>query len=77
MIGGVNVGKVRMEWTRTGKKIPVDADIVVQCPTREIMPLGFAQELKIPYAHALSASLHWPNVFAAEPAIRDSMCGLS
>jgi len=40
MIGGVNVGKVRMEMGRElARKFPVDADIVVPVPDSEIMPL--------------------------------------
>jgi len=54
MIGGVNVGKVRMEMGRElARKFPVDADIVVPVPdSGNYAALGFAQELKIPYAHA-------------------------
>ena len=71
MIGGVNVGKVRMEMGRElARKFPVDADIVVPVPdSGNYAALGFAQELNIPYAARLCPqSLHWPNVFAAEPA---------
>src|SRR5207245_9825576 len=54
MIGGVNVGKVRMEMGRElARKFPVEADIVVPVPdSGNYAALGFAQELKIPYAHA-------------------------
>ena len=54
MIGGVNVGKVRMEMGRElARKFPIEADIVVPVPdSGNYAALGFAQELKIPYAHA-------------------------
>ena len=54
MMGGVNVGKVRMEMGRElARKFPVEADIVVPVPdSGNYAALGFAQELKIPYAHA-------------------------
>ena len=54
MLGGVNVGKVRMEMGRElARKFPVEADIVVPVPdSGNYAALGFAQELKIPYAHA-------------------------
>jgi amidophosphoribosyltransferase len=54
MIGGVNVGKVRMEMGRElARRFPVEADIVVPVPdSGNYAALGFAQELKIPYAHA-------------------------
>ena len=71
MIGGVNVGKVRMEMGRElARKFPVDADIVVPVPdSGNYAALGFAQELNIPLRPRLCPqSLHWPNIFAAEPA---------
>src|SRR5205814_7068510 len=51
---GVNVGKVRMEMGRElARKFPVQADIVVPVPdSGNYAALGFAQELKIPYARA-------------------------
>jgi len=54
MIGGMNVGKVRMEMGRElARKFPVEADIVVPVPdSGNYAALGFAQELNIPYAHA-------------------------
>ena len=54
MIGGVNVGKVRMEMGRElARKFPVEADIVVPVPdSGNYAALGFAQELNIPYEHA-------------------------
>ena len=54
IIGGVNVGKVRMEMGRElARKFPAKADIVVPVPdSGNYAALGFAQELKIPYAHA-------------------------
>src|ERR1700674_1864507 len=54
IIGGVNVGKVRMEMGRElARKFPVDADIVVPVPdSGNYAALGFAEELKIPYEHA-------------------------
>ncbi len=54
IIGGVNVGKVRTEMGRElARKFPVEADIVVPVPdSGNYAALGFAQELKIPYAHA-------------------------
>src|SRR5438093_12434824 len=54
MIGGVNVGKVRMEMGRElARKFPVEADIVVPVPdSGNYAALGFARELNIPYEHA-------------------------
>jgi|GEM_PF-36992 len=54
IIGGVNVGKVRMEMGRElARKFPVEADIVVPVPdSGNYAALGFAEELKIPYEHA-------------------------
>src|SRR5229473_906998 len=54
IIGGVNVGKVRTEMGRElARQFPVEADIVVPVPdSGNYAALGFAQELKIPYAHA-------------------------
>jgi len=54
IIGGVNVGKVRTEMGRElARKFPVDADIVVPVPdSGNYAALGFAEELKIPFAHA-------------------------
>src|SRR6201987_5090994 len=53
-MGGVNVGKVRIEMGRDlARRFPVEADIVVPVPdSGNYAALGFAQELKIPYAHA-------------------------
>src|SRR5437763_17048384 len=54
IMGSVNVGKVRMEMGRElARRFPVDADIVVPVPdSGNYAALGFAEELKIPYAHA-------------------------
>jgi len=54
IIGGKNVGKVRMEMGRElARRFPVNADIVVPVPdSGNYAALGFAEELKIPYAHA-------------------------
>jgi amidophosphoribosyltransferase len=54
IIGGVNVAKVRTEMGRElARKFPVDADIVVPVPdSGNYAALGFAEELKIPYALA-------------------------
>ena len=54
IIGGVNVGKVRTEMGRElARQHPADADIVVPVPdSGNYAALGFAEELKIPYAHA-------------------------
>jgi amidophosphoribosyltransferase len=54
MIGGVNVGKVRTEMGRElARRFPADADIVIAVPdSGNYAALGFAEELKIPYAHA-------------------------
>jgi len=54
MIGGVNVGKVRTEMGRElARRHPADADIVIPVPdSGNYAALGFAEELKIPFAHA-------------------------
>jgi len=54
IIGGHNVGKVRTEMGRElARRFPVEADIVVPVPdSGNYAALGFAEELKIPYAHA-------------------------
>ncbi|HET9418012.1 MAG TPA: amidophosphoribosyltransferase [Chthoniobacterales bacterium] len=54
MIGGVNVGKVRTEMGRElARRYPADADIVIPVPdSGNYAALGFAEELKIPFAHA-------------------------
>jgi len=54
IIGGVNVGKVRVEMGRElARKFPVEADIVVPVPdSGNYAALGFARELNIPYEHA-------------------------
>ena len=54
IIGGVNVGKVRMEMGRElARKFPVEADIVVPVPdSGNYAALGFAEQLKIPYEQA-------------------------
>jgi amidophosphoribosyltransferase len=54
IIGGKNVGRVRLEMGRElARKFPVDADIVVPVPdSGNYAALGFAEELKIRYAHA-------------------------
>src|SRR4030095_13063632 len=54
IIGGVNVGKVRTEMGRElARQFPVEADIVVPVPdSGNYAALGFAEELKIPFAHA-------------------------
>src|SRR5919106_984598 len=54
MIGGVNVGKVRIEMGRElAHRFPVEADIVVPVPdSGNYAALGFAEELKIPFEHA-------------------------
>ena len=54
IMGGVNVGKVRMEMGREmARRFPVKADIVVPVPdSGNYAALGFAEELKIPFGHA-------------------------
>jgi amidophosphoribosyltransferase len=54
IIGGVNVGKVRIEMGRElARKFPVEADVVVPVPdSGNYAALGFAEELKIPFSHA-------------------------
>jgi amidophosphoribosyltransferase len=54
LIDGVNVGKVRTEMGRElARRHPADADIVVPVPdSGNYAALGFAEELKIPFAHA-------------------------
>src|SRR6195256_2387553 len=54
IIGGVNVGKVRMEMGRElARRFPVEADILVPVPdSGNYAALGFAEELKIPFEHA-------------------------
>src|SRR3981189_3167380 len=54
IMGGVNVGKVRMEMGRElARRFPVKADIVVPVPdSGNYAALGFAEELKIPFEHA-------------------------
>ncbi len=54
MIGGVNVARARTEMGRElARKFPAEADIVVPVPdSGNYAALGFAEELKIPYAHA-------------------------
>jgi amidophosphoribosyltransferase len=53
-VGGINVGKVRTEMGRElARQFPVEADIVVPVPdSGNYAALGFAEELKIPFAHA-------------------------
>ena len=53
-MGGVNIGKVRMEMGRElARRFPVKADIVVPVPdSGNYAALGFAEELKIPFVHA-------------------------
>src|SRR5438445_4138165 len=54
MIDGVNVGIVRLVMGRElARRFPVEADIVVPVPdSGNYAALGFAEELKIPFAHA-------------------------
>ena len=79
MIGGVNVGKVRMEMGRElARKFPVDADIVVPVPDfgklcRSWFRAGAKDSVR---PRLCPQSLHWPNIFAAKPAPSAiSMCG--
>src|SRR5438132_10327484 len=53
MIGGVNVGKVRIEMGRElARKFPVEADIVVPVPdSGYYAALGIATELNMPITH--------------------------
>src|SRR5437868_5627297 len=53
MIGGVNVGKVRIEMGRElARKFPFEADIVVPVPyPGHCAGLGFARALNFPYEH--------------------------
>jgi amidophosphoribosyltransferase len=54
IVGGVNVGKVRMEMGRElARRFPAEADLVVPVPdSGNYAALGFAEELNIPFAHA-------------------------
>jgi amidophosphoribosyltransferase len=70
MLGGVNVGKVRMEMGRElARRFPVEADIVVPVPdSGKLRRAWFCRGTKDSLCTRFCPqSLHWPHVFAAEP----------